>query len=981
MTIHKSKYSMIFKTFDSDIDNISSKWGLFGKSFYDVSTDIEKRWNNVSKTLQSTNDYTLQNITNAWKMGNSNPIKFLADDEVVSILDRYNKALDSGAEATANFLNSGTGNEFMDGFLKDLDGAPATMDKYKVATKNATMAQKTFSASTIATKAAVLALNVAVSMGLSIALSALIKIISEVAQSEENLKDSARELGSELSDTTSSVNDYKDKIEELKGVLSDSSSSFDDVSQARVDLMKIQDELIDKFGTEKGIIEDITEAIYGQTDALDELSRDAYYKAKNEFNEKTNGDKFKDWLSFGSTDDDRIQSNMDKMVSQMRSSVYELETTGNEVLDNLIAKSYGLNIYDDMYGDGQHFLITGELDEIQEKLYGIQELSQDFDVSTGFENNFTEISNDVDSLLESYQDLYDQYVLYEKILTNNPDNEYDEQFKLINQAKEVYDEAVKSGDADAMQKASENYAQTLSSAIDSAMNNYDYDVVDYFGDMYPDMQQMFSEWKFTLDFEPNTDGLKDKVSNSLIGLEGFSSEDIMAFNPNVATEEQITAYGELNNIASEYGLTLQGLINLLMQMGLIQSESYQQMVTQFGQDNVNKIAPEDLVFAYQIQNVGDMTFEEFQAEIQRLKEESQNPDEITVLGVSETVDELNTKLKPAMDSLKSAWEDIFSGENGEMQLDKVDLLSVADEIKSALDEMSDPKGLNLNVDYSAYEDFISILKDTESTQSDVEEGFDRLAQSIVNASVSGAEDFDTLKSVLEDLGFVESELTAFEALVSNTESLKEAGLDLKSATPDEFNTFIEQLGISAENTAQAIDILTFAKELCNIQGMDTSGEVANLKTLAENAGYTGDIIKYLTELEQIYQDVASGTLSPGMLDKKLARAEELKGLIEASAANINYEPKFDGNSISSGASKAGKEAADAYLEAFEKELEELDTLRSQGKLTEKQYLDALRRLYLKYFRDKEKYLKEYAKYEHDYLDGKLCAIFYSNVEY
>ena len=290
-----------------------------------------------------------------------------------------------------------------------------------------------------------------------------------------------------------------------------------------------------------------------------------------------------------------------------------------------------------MYGDGRHFLITGELDEIQEKLYGIQELSQDFDVSTGFENNFTEISNDVDSLLESYQDLYDQYVLYEKILTNNPNNEYDEQFNLINQAKEAYDEAVKSGDADAMQKASENYAQTLSSAIDSAMNNYDYDVVDYFGDMYPDMQQMFSEWKFTLDFEPNTDGLKDKVSNSLIGLEGFSSEDIMAFNPNVATEEQITAYGELNNIASEYGLTLQGLINLLMQMGLIQSESYQQMVAQFGQDNVNKIAPEDLVFTYQIQNVGDMTFEEFQAEIQRLKDEASNPDEITVLDAKSLV--------------------------------------------------------------------------------------------------------------------------------------------------------------------------------------------------------------------------------------------------------------------------------------------------------------------------------------------------------
>ena len=52
------------------------------------------------------------------------------------------------------------------------------------------------------------------------------------------------------------------------------------------------------------------------------------------------------------------------------------------------------------------------------------------------------------------------------------------------------------------------------------------------------------------------------------------------------------------------------------------------------------------------------------------------------------------------------------------------------------------------------------------------------------------------------------------------------------------------------------------------------------------------------------------------------------------------------------------------MEAFEKELKDLDDLKSRGKITEKQYLDALRHLYLKYFRDKEEYLKEYEKYEH-----------------
>ena len=164
--------------------------------------------------------------------------------------------------------------------------------------------------------------------------------------------------------------------------------------------MGIQDELIEKFGTEKSVIENITDAINNQVDALDELSKKSYFKAKNEFNKKTGGEKFADWLSFGSTNNENVQTNMDKMISKMRYSSYTLKTTGNEVLDNLIAKSFDINIENDMYGDGKHFSIIGTLDEIQNKLYGIQELSQDFELSSVFENNFAEISEDVDDRSE-----------------------------------------------------------------------------------------------------------------------------------------------------------------------------------------------------------------------------------------------------------------------------------------------------------------------------------------------------------------------------------------------------------------------------------------------------------------------------------------------------------------------------------------------------------------------------------------------------
>ena len=347
--------------------------------------------------------------------------------------------------------------------------------------------------------------------------------------------------------------------------------------------------------------------------------------------------------------------------------------------------------------------------------------------------------------------------------------------------------------------------------------------------------------------------------------------------------------------------------------------------------------------------------------------------EAPTLSISSTVTQLNTQLKPAFDSLKSAYQSIFTDD--EFALNSIDILSTCDAIKSKLDEMSDPEGLNLDVDYSAFEDFVRVLRNSESTEQDVETAFDSLAASITQAALSGAEDFETLKAALEDLGVVNEELVAFEALISNTEALKEAlkeaGIDLARATEEQIAAFANEM-VSTENASQAIAMLTFQKELYNMQIMNTDGEVANLRTLAENAGYTGEVIKYLTELEQIYQEVASGTIDPLDIGFKIARAAMLQALIKESAGKINYEPKVDFSNAGGGkksAGKAGKEAADAYLESFEKELKDLDDLKDRGKITEKQYLDALRRLYLKYFRDKEKYLKEYEKYEHQYLDG------------
>ena len=60
---------MIFKTFDSDIDKISAKWGIFGKSFNDIGNAIVGRIKDINKGFQATDDLvdSIQNSDSIWK--------------------------------------------------------------------------------------------------------------------------------------------------------------------------------------------------------------------------------------------------------------------------------------------------------------------------------------------------------------------------------------------------------------------------------------------------------------------------------------------------------------------------------------------------------------------------------------------------------------------------------------------------------------------------------------------------------------------------------------------------------------------------------------------------------------------------------------------------------------------------------------------------------------------------------------------------
>lgn len=338
----------------------------------------------------------------------------------------------------------------------------------------------------------------------------------------------------------------------------------------------------------------------------------------------------------------------------------------------------------------------------------------------------------------------------------------------------------------------------------------------------------------------------------------------------------------------------------------------------------------------------------------------------TQLSISETIDQLNTRLKPAFDSLQAAYQDIFT-EDG-FAINSIDILTTCDSIRSKLDEMS---ASGLNVDYSAFEDFVCVLSDTGSTEQDVETAFDALATSITQAGLSGTENFEIMKTALEDLGVVNEEIIAFQALAENTEALKESGLDLANATYAQLEAFAQEK-LGAEDAAQGVAILVYQQMLAAENPLDT---MASIQALANLGGKSAETAGILAELAQIMAQIsnlqtwmannpgADASLIEATLGGLQKRAESLKSQVLTS---VDFE------NIGGGASKAGSAgstASNAYVDAFEKELEELETLKDQGKITEKEYLDHLRKLYEKYFKNIGKYAKNFSENQAKYLQG------------
>lgn len=772
---------MIFKTIDADATNLTKKMGLLGKSFNDIKKDYSNGLG-ITKSLFSTSisesDWkSLQKFNSAIKVTNDGLTKSQR------ITKAWNENM-TGCSIAAKRM----GNDLVAGKKKISDVSSAM----KTATSS--------------TKALEIAMNVFANVGFMLAITAVTKVISELAQAQSNAVETAKEATSAYNDELSSIKDYKEKISELNEELNSGNLSYEETKTKRSELMSIQDELIEKFGTEKSAIESVTEAIDGQVDALDDLNEKSYRDWIAKADDETIWTKLLPWGKSG------LDQAIDYMETKQTVSFNDMQNANlsdelqeiQKEIDETIQSKYNLE------KEFATFKITGTPEEVKSQLEAIRQdyldLSKDAFLKNGISSEYwdayrseamdsiNDVINQFDEGLEKHQETYKKYI--EGMIKY--DSEYSDEYATILRKRAELEDAENSGDTEKIQKARQEFMDAITAGI--TVSESDENIKKYFETLYPELQAEFANWNFEIAINANTDNLKDEAEE--IGKQ-YSATELLDMVNTEGVQEGEEAFNKLIDKAIEYGVCtdnsseeVQKLIDLLVELGIVQG-------------NIESDVQHETPISKSItENINDL--EDLNKELDKLGIAMANIDDAGNFDLGDL----------------DAVADYFLG----LEDIPYDVTEVSNALKTLGDGTS-----TLEQQKDAINSLADEYLKTSGILDDLNESNAELIQlQLQRMGIENAEEIVNTS--------LQNEQAVLQQKAQLQQTLIDQGYQLINVTWAEIEA-MQNEGIITQQNAQYLAALALQKQIQN-GALDESANIANLQALAAQMGSTGSTISY-----------------------------------------------------------------------------------------------------------------------------------------
>lgn len=525
------------------------------------------------------------------------------EQDAAKKIDEITEAAKNGQSALANYMQGlGDDDAALKAYIASVDDGNYSLSGFQkfIQQHNAGLQKSTVGA--YASAAAHAALNAALSMGISLLISFVVSGISKLINSEKEAAEAAKEAtkdAQKLSEEFSSLDDYKKQIKELRKSLDSNNLSQSEAYDARQKLLTIQDELISKFGLEKEGINLVTGAIEDQIGAIDELEKkDA-----------------QDWLI-------NNQKSINEAAGYFNNdNQYTLsdETFGNEgVLGDVgeRVKEYGADrdhifVSTGVFGQGIYF--EGSAEEVEEEARAFiswlgeykAELAKELNLDSTTDARKKQLKKDIEQIEDYennasswYKKEFGEGSTYEtnKALIKEAQEKtaiakYTDQYMEILQIQDDFLEAQTKGDKNGMRDALDAYHAATAAAKEDATESY-------MDEFFDGLDGKFATEEFELNLTADDSELKKNIQ-SVINDSGLSEldnnqiKDMVSRGLNVEgaidesgayTDDQIQGLIKLQSEADNAGISIETLISILTNFGLINGKPAEAMA-----DNIRSV--------------------------------------------------------------------------------------------------------------------------------------------------------------------------------------------------------------------------------------------------------------------------------------------------------------------------------------------------------------------------------------------------------
>lgn len=805
---------MIFKTFDSDKDTFSSKFGIFGKSFEDIGNRFKK----VSNELIETNDYTISNIVNAWK--NSSVKKDLSDKFIITKSDIQNKLKDLSvydqdpSNILASLLNNKEkieagqktwqdyfnclkeGEKWQVKFVQENDLTKVSLDDVKnaqnAAKQSAIAYNNGLEQMTIGAKAANIALEglkmaanmiagMLIAEGIQLAITAIDNWIHRVEKANEAMDKATSEYASAksvLEETTSQLNEQNKRIDELN-----KKDKLTYVEQEELDKLK---EATRQLELQKNI-EEKEKA---------NSAREAADKTVTAFNKQ-----------YGKGDIDK--NAVDTQLAQSKATgVFQEARNSDDIVGNLASFEY----------------YTEQMEKTQKRYNKALKSGSKDDIKYYEEN------------LQDCIDTVDEY-------TTSLNNNIEDLTKKKNNLQDAYDNAVKKkSNGESLSSDEKNTISKYQEIADIIKLIYSY--TDKAGWNNSQISEIF-----------NTNGIeKSKEDLQQLAQESKLTEEELQKYPNLMNAINSAEFlGEKDSNLKVFCDDLNAGVDAIEDTGNA-ADSATTSIASFDEAWINlkntddsdlKGAADDLL---DLANAGQLTGNALEglAGGQQLMNE-------TGLSAEALAQKING-LVNASTQLSS-----MSAQISKMS----DML--ADKKNGTVASASDLAGFDVSVrGLESWDKFEEVMGSSESSMDQCQKAANALATEWVNDGNFLANLTDENKQYyitqLEDMGVKNAEQIVTEALTKKEEELRfekllsaDASTDLQNATVADILK-LQNLGDITEQEKAKLAAFTLEKQYCNKNTIVTDADCQNIYTLAKMAGAGTEALNKLAALKQRLSD-------------------------------------------------------------------------------------------------------------------------------